>query len=487
MSQAERDFNRDPFPSRPKILFVGLAESTHARSWIDLLKDAELNVRLFALPGKGIPPADWRVRTYLTWPDPPEGLASAIRQCLYPTPEQRRQAKRREAEWYLALARNPWLRIRQSFTKGFTVKPNSQGFFKTFTAWLILLGFLPIILLRSCFGLFRRTDRRTELPESWTIDPQPHAESAEAWLAQIIREWQPDIIHTLGLWDGQGGAFYHAVRHQYDVAGYGRWVLQLRGGSDLTLNRHDPDHASRIAEILNECDQIISDNRQNIAYAAEMGIPESKFAAALVPVPGTGGIDVDALARSWHAVPSRRSRLVIVPKAYETTWAKALNVFEAIRLAWDGIQPCEIYFLWMMPETEVWFRMLPLEIRRCSHVYGRIPREQVLELMGRARVMLAPSLVDGVPNSLYEAMACGAFPIVSPLETLTPVVQNEINVLWARNLYPGEIAEALVRAMNDDDLIDRAARANLALVRSLADRATIGPRVVAYYESLATR
>ena len=62
-------FDADPYPGRPKILFVGPAESTHTRSWIDLLDKSELNVRLFALPsvsGLGLPPENWKVRTYVT-------------------------------------------------------------------------------------------------------------------------------------------------------------------------------------------------------------------------------------------------------------------------------------------------------------------------------------------------------------------------------------------------------------------------------------
>ena len=105
--------------------------------------------------------------------------------------------------------------------------------------------------------------------------------------------------------------------------------------------------------------------------------------------------------------------------------------------------------------------------------------------MGRARVMLAPSLVDGTPNSMFEAMATGAFPILSPLDTIRPLVRDGCNVLFARNLYPDEIGEALVRAMTDDVLVDIAAERNLALVRELADRHAIRPRVVGLYESLA--
>ena len=104
--------------------------------------------------------------------------------------------------------------------------------------------------------------------------------------------------------------------------------------------------------------------------------------------------------------------------------------------------------------------------------------------MTSARVMLAPSLVDGTPNSMFEAMASGAFPIVSPLETIRAIVEDERNVLFARNLYPDEIAAALKRAMTDDVLVDRASAENLELVRQLADRQKVRARVLGFYERL---
>ena len=96
--------------------------------------------------------------------------------------------------------------------------------------------------------------------------------------------------------------------------------------------------------------------------------------------------------------------------------------------------------------------------------------------MCKSRVVLAPSVVDGIPNILFEAMATGAFPIVSPLETITTVVNDEENVLFARNLYPTEIADALIRASTHDHLVDSAAQKNLILVRKMADRKVIRPQ-----------
>jgi glycosyltransferase involved in cell wall biosynthesis len=306
---------------------------------------------------------------------------------------------------------------------------------------------------------------------------------AGRWLAKILREWQPDIIHTLGI--EQGGEFYLHVRRKFDLEGIGKWVLQTRGGSDLALTHLDPERRKQLVDILGSCDQLISDNEQNFRIARELGVREEQL-ATIAPVPGTGGIDVELLREKWKGPTSSR-RVIVWPKAYDSAWGKMLPTFEALKLIWDRIQPCEIHMLSMNFESNMWFWSLPEAIRRSCRPRERVARSEVLGIMPKARVMLAPALIDGVPNSLYEAMACGAFPIVSPLETVLPVVKNEENVLFARNLYPNEIAEALARAMTDDALVDAAAQSNLKLVRSVANRDLIRPRVIEFYECLARR
>jgi glycosyltransferase involved in cell wall biosynthesis len=335
-------------------------------------------------------------------------------------------------------------------------------------SYLLASGKLKRFATRSAAALLR---------QAWSIDPV-----IENWLAKIIREWQPDIIHTLGM--ESGGEFYFDVRRKYGLDCFGKWILQTRGGSDLALRHLNPELRPRIAEVLRSCDVLVSDNEQNFRIAREMGVREDQL-ASIGPVPGTGGIDVDALA-ARRLGPSSQSRMIVWPKAYECPWSKALPVFEALKICGEHIHQWEIHILATTPESQAWYLALPAAIRERCHMHGRVPRERVLELMTRARVMLAPSLVDGVPNSLYEAMAAGALPIVSPLETIQPVVENERNVLFARNLYPNEIAEALQRAMTDDELVDTVAAQNLPLVRRIANRSIIRPLVVAFYQELAT-
>lgn len=404
-----RDFPADPFPGRPRILFVGLGASSHTHSWIDLLAPAALNVRLFALPTEGVPPAEWLVRTYVT-----EGTSApldiATRRALHARSVSLRRLER---------------------------------------------GLAKVV------------------PRSVPRDVR--------WLADVIRSWRPDVVHTFGL--DQGGEFYFQARQLPGVRGIGRWVLQLRGGSDLQLTRLDPSRAATMGTLLAECDQILTDNEQNVEFLSVLGV-QSRQLAPLLPVPGTGGVEVDALAKAGARTPSAR-RMLLWPKAYECPWAKSLPVLEALSLCWERLPPFEIAVLAANAETRNWLPTLPPTLRSAMRVEGRIPRPRALALMADARVMLAPSLVDGTPNSLFEAMAAGAFPIVSPLPTLRPLVRHERNVLFARNLYPEEIADAIVRAMTDDVLVDAARGPNLEAVRARADRATIGPRVITYYESLA--
>jgi glycosyltransferase involved in cell wall biosynthesis len=228
---------------------------------------------------------------------------------------------------------------------------------------------------------------------------------------------------------------------------------------------------------------LLSDNLQNFEIARDMGVREGQL-SIIGTVPGTGGIDVGLQAGRWQARPSER-RVILWPKVYECPWSKAIPVYQALIQCWERIQPCEVQLLAMTPLAHMYFWRLPKRIRASCHLNHRIPRPQALEAMTRARIMLAPSLVDGTPNSMLEAMASGAFPIVSPLETIRAVVQEERNVLFARNLYPEDIAAALVRAMTDDKLVDSATERNLELVGRIANRNEVRRRVVRLYESLA--
>ncbi len=304
------------------------------------------------------------------------------------------------------------------------------------------------------------------------------------WLTPALRKTvarvQPDIIHTFGL--EPAGALIAAMRDSDVSFSKPRWVAQLRGGSDLELRKFDADEMRAAVKILQSADVIVSDNLRNFRYLADAGIDPKHF-ASISPVPGSGGIDLEAIAASTD--PASGRRVILWPKAYNTPYMQALPILEALRMAWPRLQPCRLVVLWAtQSEVRDWIRAVCSELAVSWDVRDRVGRDEVFTLLRQSRVMLAPSLVDGVPNMLYEAMATGVLPIVSPLGTISDVVKDRENVLFARNLHPQEIADALIEAMDDDVLVDRIAETNRARVYELADRAQIRLKVRAFYSQI---
>lgn len=462
-------FEFDPYPGKPKILFIGQGRSIDTQAWIDLLSGAELNVRLFSIPGGGLPPSEWKTRAYICSPSSqlPDDLDPVTRQSLYPLPRMikfhKQQIKLFDKELdekRIALRGN----IIFLFSALAKVIINFLG--KRFGMPILYHAYYPY----HDFKMSTLNTSQVNYPEEW--------------LVKIIQDWQPDIIHTLGMFDKQGAEFYYEVREQYNLNKTGKWILQLRGGSDLFLRRQNPEDAGKISRIFNACDEIVTDNCTDIEFIKQLGMAHK--VAPIAPIHQTWGIldKTDNDNNLSFVSPSSRERMVYWPRAYESNWSKALPIIEAIKLAWDQIKPCTLYITSTDNETTSWLATLPEEIRNNCRIQPGIPRDQMVDIMKRARVMLAPSLLDGRTIELYEAMANGAFPIVSPLETITSLVSDPQNTLFARNLYPQEIANAITKAMVDNQLVDEAVKNNLQLVAKLETRTQISKKVIDYYFSL---
>jgi len=423
MNETITSFDKDPYPGKPRILFIGWAHSSHTHAWLSLLSECDFNIRFFALPDH-LPPLDWQVKTYLTI-----------------SFDGHRQPIQNDAE------------------------------FKKKYGSLSTRKILPLIPGMPNFQHDPLLDTSFVWPPTQALE----------YLDQTIRSWKPDIIHTLGL--NPASYFYYDVLSSFGLKHIGRWVVQARGGPDLELNRLQPGHRERIISILNSCDIFIADNTTNYKNAIQLGLNPAKQLPFGI-VPGTGGLDIKKCDILNQGPPSTRAPLVIWPKAYECPQSKAMPVFEALINIADKIQHCRILMLASTTETRAWYAALPEKLQAISTISERISHDEVLSIMGRARIMLAPSILDGVPNSLYEAMALGAFPIVSPLKTIKPIVKEGQNVLFARNLYPEEIAQAIERAIIDNVLVDAATQRNRKLVSRIANKQIIKNEILKCYSTI---
>jgi glycosyltransferase involved in cell wall biosynthesis len=90
-------------------------------------------------------------------------------------------------------------------------------------------------------------------------------------------------------------------------------------------------------------------------------------------------------------------------------------------------------------------------------------------LYKRAEVFVSPSIHDGTPNSLLEAMASGCFPIVGNIESLQEWVKPGENGLLVDASSPSDLANAVITALENPAMREMAKNINAQII---AERAT---------------
>ena len=90
---------------------------------------------------------------------------------------------------------------------------------------------------------------------------------------------------------------------------------------------------------------------------------------------------------------------------------------------------------------------------------------------------------DGMPNSLWEAMACGAVPVLADLPQYREVIGQGKNGFLVKPA-PEELAEALLSLLNDPKGRERMAHVNRTLVTDLADQNREMARMEGWYVDL---
>jgi glycosyltransferase involved in cell wall biosynthesis len=108
-------------------------------------------------------------------------------------------------------------------------------------------------------------------------------------------------------------------------------------------------------------------------------------------------------------------------------------------------------------------RSLGLEHR--IHFEGRVPAPTVASFLRKADVYLATAHSDGASASLFEAMACGAFPVVTDIPANREWIKHGINGLLFRAGDVEATAEAIAHALGSPRLRAQAADANGLIAR----------------------
>lgn len=284
-----------------------------------------------------------------------------------------------------------------------------------------------------------------------------------------IARIKPDLIHAMRIpYEGMLAAMVDP----------GPPLLISVWGNDFTL--HAPS-SSRMAHLtryaLNRADALHSDCQRDISLAQVWGFSSSK---ASIVLPGGGGVQLDLFYPPTANYIRSEQKTVINPRgmrAYVCNHA----FFQSIPLVLERLGATQFVCPAMETESKAkhWIKDMRIE----DHV-ALLPmqtRKQMADLFRKSHVVVSPSIHDGTPNTLLEAMACGCFPVVGDIESLREWITPGVNGMLVDPRDPAAIADATVSGLENRKLRDQAIETNLNLVAERADYQTVMPRAEKYY------
>lgn len=296
-----------------------------------------------------------------------------------------------------------------------------------------------------------------------------------AWrLAHAVRNLRPDIVHSMTLWPA-GDLVMQARAHLGGRFAFPPWIASA-WGTDIYLFPRLAEYGGKIRAVLAACDYFTCDCRRDTATATALG-----FRGELLPVlPVTGGLDVARTRRLRPAARPSRRRLVLLKGVN-----RALFGLRALELCRPLLDDYTVGIYSADPDVRVAAELLAASGALRIEIVPPSSPDDMLRLHGRARVSLGVSRSDGLPLSALEAMAMGSFPVQTDTSCINEWVRHEVSCLLVHPEDPEGIAAALRRALTDDELVDRAAEINWAVVEGNFDSAAIRPRIIGMYEQAA--
>ncbi len=254
-------------------------------------------------------------------------------------------------------------------------------------------------------------------------------------------------------------------------------------GSDLNLGLDMPEVRDQLIEVLHHCDGFIPDSRRDLGKALRVGLDPAKV-MSYEPIPGHGGCDPNAFPLRRVDVPNRD--VLLFMKALDTGVNDVGKVLQAIQNIEPHLSGYEVHLTICSPETRAMVEKLPISLQKRMHCHPMLSEPDLNQLLSRARVVVAPSTSDGTPVAMLDAMAVGAVPLFSPIESITDWITDGENGLLAEAGDVDGISAALHRALTDDELFRRAAILNRAIILKRANRDTIREQMLACYRNFVS-
>ena len=277
-------------------------------------------------------------------------------------------------------------------------------------------------------------------------------------LCEIIEEIQPDLVHSLEMQSQTYNVLKAHKKFNFKWA-YFCW------GNDLFAFLNQPYHRKKITNVLTHIDFLFADTFRDIKLSKELGYLKS-FSEVF---PGGGGYDIKSYKPFIKPLESRK---VIIIKGYQHNYGRALNVLDALELISEKIKEYRIYVYSahqiVVKKIEELNSKYDLRIEYSTR-NNELTHKDLLNKFGEAIIAIGNNSSDGIPNTLLEAIICGAFPIQSnPGGASEDYIIDGVNGLLIQNEEDAnEIASKIILAINNNKLLKSAFKKNQEIAEKI--------------------
>lgn len=269
------------------------------------------------------------------------------------------------------------------------------------------------------------------------------------------------------------------------MAGIHPWMLFTQGSDFVYMADHSRLHAWLTRFTVRRADALMADCRRDLRLARHYGYHLHR---PWLLSPGNGGVDLMVFGPGKPA--DQRDRCVVFPRGvapyirFDTLLCSISDLQRDSEysdvcykiLVTPAVVPlvCSMIRRWRLNEKKI--DVLPF-----------MSQDKLAALLQRSAVIVSPSVTDGTPNSMLEAMACGAFPVMSDLESIREWVIHEQNGLLFKPDMPQDLTNCLKTALTDTKMRQRAQEQNVEIIRKRADYWRIMPDIRQFLISVSDR
>lgn len=297
----------------------------------------------------------------------------------------------------------------------------------------------------------------------------PAAEAFEAALVDI----QPDLVHSFALYVSCGPILEVMQRHASIKWLYSSW------GSDLYYFQNIPEYLSQIKEVLPRMNYLMTDCQRDAQIAIKYGFNGTHLGV----FPGGGGFDVSGLIALRQEYAERK---VILVKGNQNRSGRALVVLEALDKLGSLLKDYTVIVFGAENKDVLAYGKQGSKKHRIPsiEVRGLEDHDAILAAMCRAKIYIGNSNSDGMPNTLLEAICCGAFPIQSnPGGATAELINDGLNGYLIDDCEDvAAVKDILSKALKSSDLLEKGVRYNEEHIVPQLIRTSVQEQVLIAYD-----